>query len=125
MKGEGRGMGKAAFVSLAVLGILSVMLIGAGVPIASVYCTIKYGLNIVAATIISFFAVLCAGVLGFFLFAFVFEDHASDILREELSPRDREKLNLLRSHLRATLDELDEIKVLLGDIRDVLKEAGG
>ena len=118
-------MGRAAFVSLAVLGILTVMLIGAGVPIASIYCTIKYGLNIVAAAVISFFAVLCAGVLGFFLFAFVFSDHASDILREEMSPRDREKLNLLRSHLRATLDELDEIKVLLGDIRDVLKEAGG
>ena len=118
-------MGKAAFVSLAVLGILSVMLMGAGVPIASVYCTIKYGFDPVAATLISFFAVLFAWVLGFFLFVFVFKSHASDILREEMSPRDREKLNLLRSHLRATLEELDEIKVLLGDIRDVLKEAGG
>jgi len=118
-------MGKVAYVSLAFLGLLSVIFIGAGVPIASIYYTVNYGLNFVAAIFISFFAILCAGILGFFIFVFVFEERGSDLLSEEMSPKDRDKLNLLRAHLRATLEELDEINVILKDIRDVLKEAGG
>lgn len=118
-------MGKVAYVSLATLGLLSVILIGAGVPIASIYYTVNYDLNFIVTIIVSFFAILCAGILGFFIFAFIFEEHASDLLREEMSPSDKEKLNILRAHLRATLEELDEVGKLLKDIRDVLKEAGG
>jgi hypothetical protein len=118
-------MGRGAYVFLVTLGLLSVILIGAGVPIASIYYTVNYGLSAVVASIISFLALLCAGILGFFIFVFVFEEHGSDLLREEMSPSDKEKLNLLRAHLRATLEELDEIGVLLKDIHDVLKEAGG
>jgi len=118
-------MGRGAYVFLATLGLLSVILIGAGVPIASIYYTVNYGLNFIVTVIVSFFALLCAGILGFFIFVFVFEEGGSDLLREELSPKDKEKLNLLRAHLRATLEELDEVNAVLKDIRDILKEAGG
>lgn len=118
-------MGRIAYVSLVVLAILCVICIGAGVPIASMYYSVNYGLNVILTGVISFISLVCAGGLGFFILTFVFEEHGLDLLREEMSSKDREKLSALRAHLRATLEELDEVNVLLKDIRDILKEAGG
>lgn len=118
-------MGRAAYVFLTTLSLLSIIVIGVGVPIASIYYSVVYGFTWIAAIIISFLAILCAGILGFFILVFAFEEHGSDLIREEMSPSDKEKLTLLRAHLRSTLEELNEVSALLRDIRDVLKEAGG
>jgi hypothetical protein len=36
-------------------------------------------------------------------------------------PGEKEKMNLLRAHQRATLEEMDEINSILKEIRDLLK----
>jgi ribosomal protein L30/L7E len=42
---------------------------------------------------------------------------------ESLKSSEREKLNLLRAHQRATLEELDDVIDMLKEIRDLLKAA--
>lgn len=125
-------MGKIASSALASLGPLSVIAIGVGAPSISIYRSVFYGFNEIVAGIVSFIAIVGAGVLGFFLILMVFGKEGRDLLRDRMGRKDK-PLMLLRSHVRATLEELDEqaikevknglilIKERLIGIRDLLK----
>jgi len=101
------------------LTALSVIAIGFGVPVALVYFSVYHQFNWIAATILGFVALVVAAGLGIIGMAI-----GSEELPETVSSADTEKLNLLRAHQRATLEELDEITAVLKQIRDILKTAG-
>ncbi|RLE53400.1 MAG: hypothetical protein DRJ26_03400 [Candidatus Methanomethylicota archaeon] len=103
----------------AFMAALMIIAIGFGVPAVTIYFTVNYSFNEIIAGIICFFSIAGAFVLGIVglgegIFSFPSED-SSRIYRE--------KLNMLRAHQRATLEELDEIAEILREIRDALKEA--
>ncbi|MCS7386605.1 MAG: hypothetical protein NDF55_07745 [archaeon GB-1867-005] len=103
----------------AFMASLMIIAIGCGVPAITIYFTVNYGFNEIISGIICFAAIAGAFVLGVVgleggLFSMPYGDS---------SKVDREKLNMLRAHQRATLEELDEIAKILREIRDALKEA--
>ncbi len=96
---------------------LSVIAIGLGVPGACVYAAIFYGFNNVIAAIVAIAGIIIAGsiaVVGMVLgpLGQVFDEPSS---------AERERLRSMRAHQRATLEELDDIISVLGEIRDALK----
>jgi hypothetical protein len=96
---------------------LSAIAIGLGVPGICLYASIFYGFNYVAAAIVAFMAVLVGGgivILG------VVEGPLGKVF-DDSGKIERHKLRVLRDNQRATLEELDEIVGVLGEIRDVLK----
>ncbi len=109
-------MAKASFLTA-----LTIMLLGFGVPALSIYFSVFYGFNVIVAGLVAIFALIVAGVLVIIGLAIGSEELPS----EKIKPSEIEKLNLLRAHQRATLEELDEIIVILREIRDVLKAAQG
>jgi hypothetical protein len=78
-----------------------------------------HGFNFIVAGIIALLALIVAGILAIIGIAIGSEEMPS----ETLKPSEREKLNLLRAHQRATLEELDDIIEVLKEIKDVLKSA--
>jgi ABC-type protease/lipase transport system fused ATPase/permease subunit len=106
-------------VRTSVLATLCATLIGFGVPLACIYFTVFYDFNVIIAGIIAVFALIVAGVLAILGMAIGSEEMPS----ESLKSSEREKLNLLRAHQRATLEELDDVIDVLKEIRDLLKEA--
>lgn len=102
---------------IAALIALSVVAIGLGVPALCLYLTIFYGFSHSIAGTIAVVSLLMAGAMGFF-------GIVSGPLGERFpSPSDAEmkKLNVMRAHQRATLEEFDDIIALLEEIRDLLK----
>ncbi|MCD6154928.1 MAG: hypothetical protein J7J22_04070 [Candidatus Verstraetearchaeota archaeon] len=98
---------------------LIIIMIGFGVPAISIYYSVKYNFNSIVAVVISIFALIGGGVLGVLAIEQnLFEDYSIGLKTSTL-----DKLNLLRAHQRATLEELDDIIDVLKEIRDVLKEA--
>ncbi len=104
-------MGMSALTALCVISI------GFGVPAICVYSSIHYGFNFIVAGIISALAVIASGALAF-ISVVLSPEEAID---EQLKPSEREKLIMMRAHQRATLEELDDIIVILREIRDALK----
>jgi hypothetical protein len=101
------------------LAALSIILIGFGVPAICVYSSVSYGFNYIVSGLISLFALIIAGILAVVGIAIGSEEIHLDSFR----PSEKEKINLLRAHQRATLEEMDEINSILKDIRDLLKAA--
>lgn len=108
---------------LIILAALSVIAVGFGVPSVCMYYAARYGLNIVAASIIALAALIGGGLLGIVFFD-TLRDWLPSLAINKDSRAERERLNMLRAYLRANLEELDAIAELLKDIRDVLKQVG-
>lgn len=104
--------------TLTVLGLLlPTILIGFGIPALSLYYLSHGWVESLVAGVISCFAIIFAFILG----VVTIEEGVKHSPLEALSESDKERLNLLRVHQRATLEELDDITALLLEIRDVLK----
>lgn len=91
--------------------------LGFGVPGICLYASLFYGFNYVAASIVAIIALIMAGtlvVLG------IVQGPLGSVM-DDSGRFERQKLRTLRDHQRATLDELDGIVDVLGDIRDLLK----
>jgi len=106
-------------VRTSILTALCIILIGFGVPTVCIYFSVFHGFNFIAAGIIAVLALIVAGVLALLGMAIGSEEMPS----ESLKPSEMEKLNLLRAHQRATLEELDDVIDMLKEIRDLLKAA--
>jgi hypothetical protein len=102
-----------------ILTALTIILLGFGVPALSIYFSVFHGFNVIVAGLVAILALIVAGVLVVIGLAIGSEELPS----EKIKLSEMEKLNLLRAHQRATLEELDEIIVILREIRDVLKSA--
>jgi len=101
----------------AVMVGLATVAIGLGVPAACLYATIFYGFHSVTAAIVAIAGILIGsgvGIIGIVLgpLGQTFDD---------TSKADRERLRTMRAHQRTTLEEMDDIVAILGEIRDVLK----
>jgi hypothetical protein len=96
---------------------LSTILIGFGVPAICVYSSIKYGFNYIVSGLIALLALIVAAIIIVVGMAIGSEEVHVDSSR----PGEKEKMNLLRAHQRATLEEMDEINSILKEIRDLLK----
>jgi hypothetical protein len=101
------------------LAALSIILIGFGVPAICVYSSVSYGFNYIIAGLISVFALIVAGILAVLGIAVGSEE----IHLDSFKPSEKERINLLRAHQRATLEEMDDINSILKEIRDLLKAA--
>jgi len=104
----------------AALIALSIVALGFGVPAVCVYSTVYFGFNYIVAGIIAVVALLMAGTIGFFG---IIQGPLGESF-EGPSISEREKLSAMRAHQRATLEELDDIVVVLTEIRDLLKTTG-
>jgi hypothetical protein len=104
-----------------VLTALCIILLGFGVPAISIYSSVQYSFNSIVAGIIALFALGVAGLLALIGMGLTWEQ--SDVASNSITPEEKEKLNVLRADQRATLEELDDIVVILREIRDVLKTA--
>ncbi|MDH7563477.1 MAG: hypothetical protein QHH24_01135 [Candidatus Bathyarchaeota archaeon] len=102
-----------------ILAGLSVLLLGFCIPVLSIYATIQYGFSYIATALICLLALIVAGVLAATGLALSSEE----IHFEGAKPAEEEKVNLLRAHQRATLEEMDEMVSILKEIRDILKAA--
>ena len=96
---------------------ISAIAIGLGVPSVCLYASLFYGFNYVAAAIVAFMAVLTGGVI---VIIGVIEGPLGRVF-DDSGMVERHKLRVLRESQQATLEELDEIVDVLGEIRDVLK----
>ena len=96
---------------------LSVILIGFGVPAVCVYSSITYRFNYIVSGLLAFIALVIAGIIVVVGIAVGSEEIHLDSTR----PAEKERMNLLRAHQRATLEEMDEINSTLKEIRDLLK----
>lgn len=106
-------------VRTSILTALCIILLGFGVPTICIYFSVFHGFNFIVAGLISLLSLIVAGVLAIIGIAIGSEE----IPLETIKPSEREKLNLLRAHQRATLEELDDIIGVLEEIRDLLKAA--
>jgi hypothetical protein len=105
-----------------ILTVLSIILIGFGVPAICVYSSVKYGFNSILAGIVAIFALIVAGILAALGLIFGYTQHGDDV-SSAITSDEKEKLNLLRADQRATLEELDDVVTILKEIRDILKTA--
>lgn len=101
-----------------ILTALTITLLGFGVPMLSIYFSVFYGFNLIVAGLVATFALIITGILV--IVGFI---SSEELPSEKIKPSEMERLNLLRAHQRATLEELDEIVVILKEIRDLLKAA--
>lgn len=106
---------------LVALMVLTGLIIGAGVPIALFYMALSAGDwgHLIAATIISVFAVAGGSILAIVGFVPVLEhfDEATEVAERQLAAH--------RAFLRSLLEELDEVNGILKDIRDELRKVSG
>jgi hypothetical protein len=96
---------------------LSAIAIGLGVPGICLYASLFYGFNYVAAAIVAFMAVLVGG--GIVIVGVTTGPLGKTF--DDSGRIERHKLRVLRDNQQATLEELDDIVDVLGEIRDVLK----
>jgi hypothetical protein len=101
------------------LTALCIILLGFGVPAISVYSSVQYGFNYIVAGLISILALMVAGVLAVIGIAIGSEE----IHLEDMKPAERDKINLLRAHQRATLEKMDDMIDVLKQIIELLKAA--
>jgi len=106
-------------VRTSILTTLCIILIGFGVPTICIYFSVFHNFNVIVAGLIALLALIVAGVLAVLGIAIGSEEIPS----ETIKPSERGKLNLLRAHQRATLEELDDVIDVLKEIRDLLKAA--
>ncbi len=95
---------------------LSAISIGLGVPIVCLYFVVNYGFHYWMAGAIAFVAVLIGGaimIVGITTGPLGEMDNSGEI--------DRERLRVLRNQQKASLEEMDEMIVVLAEIRDALK----
>lgn len=95
--------------------MLPTIAIGFGVPAVSMYY-----LDPLAASVISGLALLFACGLGFFTVV-----EGIKHIPPAIDKGEREQLKLLQAHQRATLEEFDDILMILREIRDLLKSVEG
>jgi hypothetical protein len=96
---------------------LSAIAIGLGVPGVCVYASIFYGFNFVAAAAVAFIAVLVGGGIAI---VGVVEGPLGRVF-DDSGRVERQRLRVLREQQKDTLEELDGIVGVLGEIRDLLK----
>ncbi len=94
---------------------------GTGVPIAVFYMAFKVGTwpFLVAATVISVFAIFWGAVLAILSFVPIL-DNVDGQLRAM-----NNQLNVYKAFIRSLLEELDEVNTVLRDIRDELRRVSG
>jgi len=95
----------------------SAVLIGLGVPALAVYYAVYHGFNHLTAGIMAIVALAVAGSLLFFGIVTGPLGHEVKVVMTS----ERRRLEMMRAHLRATLEELDEIIDVLREIRDLLR----
>jgi hypothetical protein len=103
-------------ISAVMIG-LSVIAIGLGVPAVCLYAGLFYGFNYVAVALVAIAAVVIAGVIAV---VGIVLGPLGRIL-DDSGRYERQRLRTLRDHQTATLEELDDIVGVLGEIRDLLK----
>jgi len=103
----------------AALIALSMIAIGLGVPAICIYYTVHFGFNWIMAGVLAAIALIVAGAVG--VVGVVLGPLGQSF--EGPSFSEREKLNAMRAHQRATLEELDDIIGILTEIRSLLKTA--
>ncbi len=108
-------------VKTALLLTISIVALGFGTPAVCVYYSVYYGFNSIIAGLVSIASIIMAGGIGFFG---IVQGPLGSMSFEGLSESDKRKLDLMRAHQRATLEELDEMVELLREIRDLLKTTG-
>lgn len=108
-------------VKTSTLLIISITALGFGTPVACVYFSVYHSFNWIGATLLSLAAIIMAGTMGFF--GIVTGPLGKEEI-ESLSQSEKKKLELMKAHQRATLEDLDDIIEILKDIRDLLKTAG-
>ena len=96
--------------------IISVFM-GMVVPVACIYAVINYGFNNFTAAVIAIAAIILAGGIAIVGIVLGPLGHSDD----GMSRAERDSLRAMRAHQKATLEELDDIIEVLGDIRDILK----
>jgi hypothetical protein len=106
-------MGKTSAVMVG----LSTIAIGLGVPAACLYATVFYGFNSVTAAIVAIAGIIIGGGIG--AIGIILGPLGQTF--DDTSRADRERMRAMRAHQRATLEELDDVIAVLGEIRDVLK----
>ena len=97
--------------------VLSAIAIGLGVPGICLYASLFYGFNFLAAAAVAFMAVLVGGGIAI---VGVVQGPLGRVF-DDSGRVERQRLRMLREQQRATLDELDGIVGVLGEIRDLLK----
>ncbi|MEM2975177.1 MAG: hypothetical protein QXE76_00505 [Candidatus Bathyarchaeia archaeon] len=108
-------------VKTSTLLIISITALGFGTPVACVYFSVYHNFNWIGTTLLSLAAIIMAGTLGFFG---IVTGPLGEQEIEGLSESEKKRLELMRTHQRATLEELDDIIEILKDIRELLKTAG-
>ncbi len=101
----------------AVMVGLATIAIGLGVPAVCLYATVFYGFNSFTAAVVAIAGILIGGGVGIVGIAMGPLGQTFD----DTSKVDRERLRAMRAHQRTTLEEMDDIVAVLGEIRDVLK----
>jgi len=96
---------------------LSAIAIGLGVPGICLYANLFYGFNFVAAAIVALLAVLIGG--GIVIVGVIQGPLGRG--SDDSGRLERQRLRVLREQQSATLEELDGIVGVLGEIRDLLK----
>jgi hypothetical protein len=91
--------------------------IGVIVPLSALYY-VGHGLSVLVASILVFFALAAATILGVVGIGVTAETDASD------ANTDFERVRVLRASQRAMIEELDDIIELLKQIRDSLSPKG-
>lgn len=105
---------------VSILTALSIILLGFGVPVVSIYFSVYHEFNIIIATIIAVLSLIIAGILAVLGLILILTGEEAQTL-ETIKPSERERLHLLRAHQRATLEELDDIVDVLEEIKNLLK----
>lgn len=122
--------------AVSLLGVLLILAALAVAALLAVYAPLKLlglageqKLNSLTAGIFAFISIAAGAVIAFFAIAIGFPLVLSDLLGGEAGVKLRreleEKLTAYRARQRAMLEELDEVKKLLEEIRDLLKEGVG
>ncbi|UCH57879.1 MAG: hypothetical protein JSV18_02965 [Candidatus Bathyarchaeota archaeon] len=96
---------------------LTAIAIGMGVPGISLYASLFYGFNYIAAAFIAVMAVLVGGVI---IIIAVIEGPLGTVF-DDSGKYERQRLRALRENQKATLEEFDDIVSILGEIRDLLR----
>ena len=104
-----------------IIGIILSMLLLVWIPYNVIQAVASKSLDPLFGGITIVLSIIAGGVLAFFSIVFGF---ASPFVPQEdsYSREIKEKLRMYRARQRAMLEELDEIKKLLEEIRDLLKE---
>ena len=117
---------------LLALGALAVAaLLAAYVPLRLLSMVSERKLDLLVAGFFAFLSIVASGVIAFFAVgighALVAERLAGERVSEAAARRREleEKLTAYRARQRAMLEELDEVKKLLEEIRELLKEGVG